>query len=116
MATLRDQSDTFPHISIRTVNDKPEPYLPGTGLAVWEVVWLSRAYQGDMDALMELFPGPPITPELAAEALAYARTYPDEIDRVVVDLETMTPERLRALLPGIQPFPPDPEHDAEPPV
>ena len=114
MATLTDRSDLFPHVSTRTVNDKPEPYLPGTGLAVWEIVWLWRAYEGDMDALMEHFRGLPITRELAGEALAYARTYPDAIDPVVTAVETMTLERLRELLPGIQPFPPDPENDAEP--
>lgn len=102
MATLKDRLDTFPHITIRRANDKPEPYIPGTGLAVWEVVWLWRVYEGSMDGLMHHFDGLPLTRELADEALAYWRAYPDEIDPVVEDVETMTEERLRERFPGIQ--------------
>ncbi|MGI8826663.1 MAG: hypothetical protein ACR2JC_13630 [Chloroflexota bacterium] len=82
MATLRDHPDTFPHATIRIVNDQPEPYLPGTGLAVWEIAWLSRVYEGDVDALARHLEASPINHALIEEALEYARANPDELPRL----------------------------------
>jgi uncharacterized protein (DUF433 family) len=101
MATLKDRSDIFPHVSSRTVNDKTEPYLPGTGLAVWEVAWLARVYEGDVEAVARHLAACPITPAMIAEALKYARSYPTEIDPVLELVEGMTEERLREILPGM---------------
>jgi hypothetical protein len=112
MAAQKVRSETFPRISTRIVNGEREPYLPATGLSVWEIVWLSRAYGGDMPALEKHLAANPITRGVIEEALAYARAFPDEIDPVVREVEEMTVERLKELLQGIRPSPPDPETPA----
>jgi hypothetical protein len=116
MATARDRFETFPHISTRIVNGEPEPYLPGTGLAVWEIAWLTRGYGGDVDAVARHLKACPITPELIAEALDYARVHADEIDTVVEYVEGMTEERLREILPGMTVITYDPDGPDEPPA
>jgi hypothetical protein len=92
----------YPHIRLRLASGKTEAYLPGTGLAVWEIAWLSRIYEGDVDAVARHLEACPINPPLIAEALDYARTHPDEIDPVVDLVENMTEERLREVLPGMK--------------
>ncbi len=107
----------YPHVRLRLVHGRSEAFLLGTGLAVWEIVWLWRAYEGDLDALMNHFAGGvPITRAQVHDALAYARAHPDEIDAVVSEVEDMTEERLRKMFPCIRviTFDPDPTDQPTP--
>ncbi len=52
-------------------------HLAGTGLDVWEVVMLVRAY-GSVDGLLRDFPH--LSRRGVETALAYARRYPDEVE------------------------------------
>lgn len=105
-----DAPNQYPHVRLRLVLGRSEPFLPGTGLAVWEIVWLWRDHAADLDALMNYFLGIPITRAQVHDALAYARAHHDEIHAVVAQVEGMTEERMRQLYPGIRvmTFDPDP--------
>jgi hypothetical protein len=113
MATLKDRSDIFPHIATRIVGGEPEAYVPGTGLSVWEITWLSRVHKGDAYALMRHLR---IDPELIAEALDYARAFPDEIETAVREQESRDLDYLRSVLPGIRVVPSEPTPLDEPPA
>ncbi len=106
----------YPHVRLRLVHGKSEPFLPGTGLAVWEIVLLWRDYEGDLDALMNHFAGIPITRAQVLDALAYASTHRNEIDAVVSEVEGMTEERMRKRFPCIRviTFDPDPTDQPHP--
>lgn len=99
---LREPSDTsaaYPHIRVRTAAGRDEPFVPGTGLAVWEFVWISRVYGGDLKATREHLD---IDPDLIDEALRYASEYPDEIERTIQIVEEASVDRLQSILPGIR--------------
>jgi uncharacterized protein (DUF433 family) len=95
----RDTSAAHPHIQMRTAAGRDEPFVPGTGLAVWEIVWVSRLYGGDLEQTREHLD---IDPDLIDEALRYAREFPDEVERSIQIVEEASVERLQSILPGIR--------------
>jgi hypothetical protein len=95
MATLKDRSNTFPHIAVRTV-EREEAYLPGTGLAVWEVAWIAGGYGGDIEATVQHLG---IDCELVEEALAYAAEHDMEIQIQIHDHVSWTDEEVMRLMP-----------------
>jgi hypothetical protein len=95
MATLKDRSDTFPHIAVRTV-EREEAYLPGTGLAVWEVAWIAGGYVGDIEATVQHLG---IDCELVEEALAYAAEHDMETQIQIHDHVSWTDEEVMRLMP-----------------
>lgn len=60
-------------------------HVAGTGLDVWEIVALSRAYSGDAARLLKDHPG--IARRDLDLADSYARAYPDEIDALIAENE-----------------------------
>jgi uncharacterized protein (DUF433 family) len=112
---LREPSDTsaaYPHIRIRTAAERDEPFVQGTGLAVWEIVWISRAYGGNSEKTRQHLD---IDSELIDEALNYASVYPKEIERTIQIVETTTAEDLAHLLPGIRVIDFESNHESETP-
>lgn len=101
MVTARDETQRFPHISFRRVDGgRLEAYLVGSGLAVWEITWLSRSYGGDVQAIADNHTV--VGPELIEEGLRYAAEHAEEID-VEIERHTERPlEELLELLPGMR--------------
>jgi hypothetical protein len=99
MTALADQSDTFPHISTRMVNDAPEAFVLGTGLSIWEIAWLARSYNGDAEAVARHTMA---DRALIEEGLRYAAAHPSQVDAEIRQHTEVSLEELRALLPGIR--------------
>lgn len=77
-----------------------QAYIQGSGLAVWEVVKLARAYDGDVARTAERLDWPEVK---VRAALNYAAAYPEEIEAAIADSQP-TYEALVALLPGLERF------------
>lgn len=88
-------------------------YVAGTGLAVWQIVSILRAFHGDIAAMAESYE---IPEGLLAAAITYAAEYPDEIQVAIDDDDSYDVERLQALHPNIELFEvrPDAEDSREP--
>lgn len=91
-------TSTHEHIEFRTVQ-RSEAYLPGTGLSVWEVVWINRGYDGDISATADHLN---IASDLIEEALVYAGTHAAEIDSAIAELQSRTVDDLLKILPGMR--------------
>jgi uncharacterized protein (DUF433 family) len=89
----------FPHVEVRVVDGEPEPYIPSTGLAVWEVAWLARAYDGDAEAIAR---HTLVDRELIEEGLRYAAEHTDEIDAQIALHTERSLEELLELLPSMR--------------
>jgi hypothetical protein len=78
----------FPGIAYRGTDWQRRPWLVGSGMDVWEAIWLLRDY-ADREAL---FRDLPLREPDAMLAEAYAERYPDEIAEALAendqDLET----------------------------
>ena len=74
----------------------PEAKINGTGLAVWEIIAVYKAVSKDERALRARFPW--LTEVQIKAALLYYRNYPDEIDTLVAENETSSPEVPEARL------------------
>lgn len=86
----------FPGIAFRG----PEPrraWLLESGLDVWELVELHRAYADDA-ALLRDFPH--VTEQGHRLALAYARRFPDEVETAIEE-NTRTPDEWVELFPFV---------------
>jgi uncharacterized protein (DUF433 family) len=83
------------HIAFRT-EERTEAYLPGTGLAVWEVAWVAEGYNGDVEATAEHLG---IDCALVREALAYAAEHREEIGVQIHDHVSWTEEDFRRAFP-----------------
>ena len=68
-------ASTESRIAFKTTETK-EAYLPGTGLAVWEIAWVAEAYDGDVEKTAEHLS---IDCDLVKEALDYAVEHREEI-------------------------------------
>ena len=70
----------------------PVAHVAGTGLDVWEIVALVRAY-GSVDRVLEAFPHLPAP--AVHTALAYAEEYREEIEEAIRENERPVEEVLR---------------------
>jgi uncharacterized protein (DUF433 family) len=82
----------FPGIVFMESPHGPVAHVFGTGLDVWELVALLRAY-GSVERLLEDFPA--VGRAAVETGLAYAAAYPDEIDGAIAENERPMEERLR---------------------
>jgi uncharacterized protein (DUF433 family) len=73
-------------------------HLAGTGLDVWEVVELVRAY-GSTEAVMGAFPR--LSPVHIRTAVAFAEEYPEEIEGFL-NLNAREPQDLRHEFPHME--------------
>jgi hypothetical protein len=88
-----------PHVVFRNSAVGRQPYVSGTGLAVWEMVWLARAYHHDVT---EVAGHLEIAPELVEAGLQYARRFPHEIDSAIEDQATYDRAKIQAMLPHLE--------------
>lgn len=77
-----------------------QAYVQGTGLAVWEVVFVARAYGMDVARAAEHLEWPE---NKVQAALNYAAAYPDEIQAALEDNDKDFDELAR-MLPGLRRF------------
>lgn len=89
----------FPHVRIRLVNKEPEAFISGSGLFIWEIAWLARSYDGDVQAVARHTLADPI---LIEEGMCYAAERAVEVDAEIRRHTEVSLEELQALLPGIQ--------------
>lgn len=81
----------FPGVAFRGVDWDRRPWVIGTAMDVWEVVWLSRSFAepADMAANYRLS-----EPQIRL-ALTYYEEYPEEIDDRILEAERPLPELER---------------------
>ena|SRR5579884_2666239 len=82
-------------IATRNVQ-RQEAYLPGTGLDVWEVAWVARAYGGDIAQTARHLG---IDCSLVEAALAYAAEHRMDIETEIHDHVAWTWEDFHRLVP-----------------
>jgi len=100
MVTARGDTERFPHIEFREVEGNLEAYLSGSGLAIWEIAWLSRSYGGDAQAIADNHTV--VGPELIEEGLQYAAEHAEEIDAEVAQHTERPLEELLEMFPGMR--------------
>jgi uncharacterized protein (DUF433 family) len=101
----------FAHIDFRNSPAGRQAYLQGTGLAVWEVVWLARYYQMDVDKTAQHLQCPAYRVQAA---LNYAAAYPEEIEPVLQEQAALDFASLSRMLPQATCFVTPAETEAEP--
>ena len=67
-----------------------EAKIAGTGLSIWEVIAVYKAVSKEERALRRRFPW--LTEAQLKATLLYYRSFPDEIEALVADNETPSPE------------------------
>ncbi|MGH2355174.1 MAG: DUF433 domain-containing protein [Chloroflexota bacterium] len=82
----------FPGIVFANGPAGPRARLVGTGLDVWELVSLVRAYDST-DALLKAFPA--LAQSHIDTALAYTAAYPEEIEGAIAENERPMEEVMR---------------------
>lgn len=75
-----------------------QAYLAGTGLAIWEVAMVARAYDNDVHRTAEHLELPE---RLVASALQYAADYSAEIGAELAENDAMDFESLKRILPDL---------------
>jgi len=88
----------YPFIEFRDSPVGRQAYLKGTRLAVWQVEWLARDYNGDVDKIAAHLDIPAVK---VAAALQYAAAYRDEIEAARADTYHAV-EELRQFLPSLR--------------
>jgi uncharacterized protein (DUF433 family) len=88
----------FAFIEFRDSPVGRQAYLKGTRLAVWQVAWLARSLNLEAERLAAHIETPPVA---VAAALAYAATYPVEVQAAIADQEHAAVE-LPHLVPTIE--------------
>lgn len=88
----------FAFIEFRDSPVGRQAYLKGTRLAAWQVAWLARSFDGDVDRIGAHLEIPAVA---LAGALSYAAAYPDEIEAAIADNDK-TAEDLRRLIPNLE--------------
>lgn len=99
MATLKHEVHNSPHIEFRDVLGNPEAHVSGSGLSVWEIAWLARAYDRDVYAIAEHTGS---SPELVSEGLRYASEHSHEIDAQIARHTERPLEELLDMFPGVR--------------
>jgi hypothetical protein len=95
--------DEFAFIDFRNSPVGRQAYIQGSTLAVWEVVWISRSYKGDVAKTAEHLE---MSPLKVRAALNYSRAFPVEVRSAIAEHETTDFETLRRMLPQAEVFPP----------
>jgi hypothetical protein len=101
----------FAHIDFRNSAAGRQAYVPGTGLAVWEVVWLARHYQLDVGETARHLQCPAYRVQAG---LDYAAAFPEEIEPVLQEQAALDFAALSQRLPQATCFVAGAEMEAEP--
>jgi uncharacterized protein (DUF433 family) len=92
------KADEFAHIQFRSTPVGRQAHLTGTGLAVWEVMFMAKACNGEAERVAALLEVPLAKVQAA---LNYAAAYPDEIADALADADR-GPDELRRLLSTLE--------------
>jgi len=77
-----------------------QPYMKGSGLAIWEVIMIAKGFDLDAEKIAEHYPYP--VPNIKA-ALHFYEAYHDEIEQAIEDNQIGF-EAMKRLLPTIRLF------------
>jgi hypothetical protein len=95
--------DEFAFIDFRNSPVGRQAYVQGSTLAVWEVVWISKSYKGDVSTTAGHLE---MSSLKVQAALNYARAFPDEIGSAIAEQEEADFETLSRMLPQAEMFVP----------
>jgi hypothetical protein len=91
----------FAGIDFRNSPVRRQAYVRGSGLAVWEVIWIAQSYQMDVDRTAEHLGWPVFRVQAAFN---YAAAFPEEIEAAIQDQDAMDFATLSRLLPRLEAF------------
>lgn len=91
----------FSYIEFRNSFVGRQAYVMGTSLAVWEVLFVARAYENDVVRTAEHLNWPPFKVQAA---LRYATAFPDEINAALEDNDSYDLAKMSRLLPQLRVF------------
>lgn len=74
-------------------------YMKDSNLAVWEVILIARDHNMDPALVTDYFERPRAW---VSAAFNYYEAYPDEIDPLVEDCQSVTFDKLKRLLPALE--------------
>ena len=94
------RESTFVFIEYRDSPIGRQPYMKGSGLAVWEVVMIARQHEMNAESMARDYPYPVRN---LISALSFYEAYPEEIDQAIEDNDVGY-EALKRLLPNLQLF------------
>ncbi|MCW3099542.1 MAG: hypothetical protein JWL77_5160 [Chthonomonadaceae bacterium] len=92
----------FANIEFRDSVLGRQAYLKDSNLAVWEVILISQDHAMDAERVAAYFHQPRAW---VNAAFYYYEAYRDEIDPILEDNRSMTFDKLKRLLPGLETFP-----------
>ncbi|MGI8824274.1 MAG: hypothetical protein ACR2JC_01250 [Chloroflexota bacterium] len=100
----------IPHIIQEPDGGPEQARVLGTGMHVWEIVWVARNYP-DLSAMADSLD---VDRSLLEEGMRYAAEYPSEVAVAIQHIDSVTLDDFRALLPGMKvaTFDPDAPPDA----
>ena len=96
--SLRESEFAF--IEYRDSPNGRQPYMKGSGLAVWEVVLIARTRELNAEQVAQDYPYPI---ENIKATLHFYEAYPEEIDQAIEDNQ-IGYEAMRRLLPNVRLF------------
>lgn len=94
-------SHEFPHVVFRRSLLGRHATMRGTRLMVWELVQLTRAFDGDALAVAAHLE---IDASLVEEALRFAERYSDAVEAVIQRSESSTLEQMKSAFPNLEIF------------
>jgi uncharacterized protein (DUF433 family) len=90
----------FAGIEYRDSSVGRQPYMKGSGLAIWEVIMIARRYEMDAESMARDYP---YAVENIKAALNFYAAYQDEIDQAIED-NNIGFEAMKRLMPNIRLF------------
>ena len=92
------REEEFSGIEFRNTFVGRQPFVKGTGMAVWEFVMVARGFDMDVERTAEYLPCPV---ENVRAALNYYQAFREEIDQALADND-LGEERLKRMFPNLR--------------
>lgn len=89
----------FPYIEFRQSPLGRQPYLKNSSLALWEVIQIAQSYALDEQKTAAHFHRPL---EWVRSALLYAEAYQSEMEKAIIQAQTLNETTLKRLLPQLE--------------
>jgi len=89
----------FPYIEFRQSPLGRQPYLKNSSLALWEVMQIAQSYALDEQKTAAHFHRPC---EWVRSALLYAEAYQSEVEKAIIQAQTLNETTLKRLLPQLE--------------
>ena len=93
----------FGFIDFRDSAAGRQAYVQGSSLAVWEVMLLVQSYKADVSAVSRHLNWPKVKVQAA---INYAKAFPEEIERALLENATADFQALKRMLPQAEEFVP----------